>query len=67
MKLRRSFKPHFHSHLRGASGVIEKIKVYYLNPISENTLPYSDELALWLKLGWIEKLDKKNASYKYKA
>lgn len=35
----------------------KKIKVYYLNLIPENTLPYSDELALWQKLGWIEQLD----------
>lgn len=35
----------------------KKIKVYYLNPIPKKVLPYSDELELWKKLGWIEQLE----------
>lgn len=31
----------------------KKIEVYYVNPISNGKLPYSDELELWQKLQWI--------------
>jgi len=31
----------------------KKIDIRYLNPIALNKLPYSDELKLWQKLGWI--------------
>lgn len=37
----------------------KKIKVCYLNPIPEGALPYSDELELWQKLGWIKQFDLK--------
>lgn len=40
----------------------KKIKAYYLNSIPEKILPYSDELELWQKLGWIEQLDTKKAT-----
>jgi len=40
----------------------KKIKIYYLNSISEKTLPYSDELELWQKLGWIKQLELKKSS-----
>lgn len=36
----------------------KQIEVYYLNPISKNVLPYSDELELWRKLGWIQIFNK---------
>lgn len=36
------------------------IEVYYLNPIFKNILPYSDELELWQKLGWIQLFNKKS-------
>lgn len=36
----------------------KKIKVYYLNPIPEGVLPYSDELKLWQELGWISLFEK---------
>jgi len=36
----------------------KKIEVCYLNPIPEKILPYSDELKLWLELGWIKLFDK---------
>ena len=32
----------------------KKIEICYLNFISEGILPYSDELKLWQKLGWIK-------------
>ena len=36
----------------------KKIEVCYLNPIPKEILPYSDELKLWLELGWIKLFDK---------
>jgi len=35
----------------------KKIEVCYLNPIPENSLPYSDELKLWQDLSWIKLFD----------
>lgn len=36
----------------------KKIKVYYLNELPDS-LPYSDELNLWKKLGWIKQFKNK--------
>ena len=36
----------------------KKIKIFYLNPIPEGILPYSDELKLWQELEWIKLFDK---------
>lgn len=40
----------------------KKIKIYYLNLIPKKSLPYSDELELWQKLGWIKQLELKTTS-----
>lgn len=37
----------------------KKIDVYYLNELPDS-LPYSDELNLWKKLGWIKQIKKIN-------
>jgi len=35
----------------------KNIEVYYLNPITKEKLPYSDELKLWQNLGWIKQFN----------
>jgi hypothetical protein len=32
----------------------KKMEIYYLNPLPQDGLPYSDELNLWQELGWIK-------------
>ncbi|MFA5358312.1 MAG: hypothetical protein WC310_00640 [Patescibacteria group bacterium] len=36
----------------------KKIEVCYINHISKNEMPYSDELALWQDLGWIKPFER---------
>lgn len=35
----------------------KQIKIYYLNSLPKDGLPYSDELNLWQELGWIKQFE----------